>query len=181
MKLLYACIPALLLTMMLSCNDNPEAGRGPSVNWNNPEKGKKDKDFLSAAYSAGLMEIEAANYVENMLGSKTVKDLAVAMVSAHSAMNDRIKSIADKEKISLPEGLTPEQRQKILSLQSKGGSSPDKAYADLLVKDHTVAVALFQKASKNAKDKNVKEFFSEELSEIQHHLEMATAARTKLK
>jgi putative membrane protein len=181
MKLLYACIPSLLLIMTLSCKDNPEAGRGPSVNWNNPSKSGKDKDFLSAAYSAGMMEIEVANHVKNILGSKTVKDLAVAMISAHSAMNERIKRLADEKKISLPEGLGQEQREKILKLDSEGGPSPDKAYTELLVEDHTAAVTLFEKAAKDAKDKNVKKFFSEKLSEIQHHLEMATAARSGLK
>jgi putative membrane protein len=176
--LLYCLLFSLL---MISCRDNPEAGKGPPYNRSKVTTDKTDADFLAAAYKGGLFEIESANHVKNMLSTAAAKDLAVAMITAHNTINDRISNLAKDKNISLPASMDKEQQKKLESLKDHLGASPDKTYAGILVDDHMGAAALFEKASKECKDKDIRGFFEEKSPEIAHHLEMARTVRDNLK
>lgn len=180
----FLILLATIVFLTESCrNNNPEAGRGPSYNYGQPAAQKEDAAFLADAYTGGLFEMESADKVKKRLGTKDAKELANAMWEAHRDINNRIKNLAAQKNISLPGGLSKEQQDKLLMLDSMGerGATPDKAYAQLLVTDHTGAAALFERASKNAKDSDIRKFFAEKTTEINHHLEMATTLRDNLK
>lgn len=56
-------------------------------------------------------------------------------------------------------------------LQTKSGAEFDKDYVDVMVKDHKKAVDLFEKASKDAKDAEMKAFATETLPTLKSHLQ----------
>jgi putative membrane protein len=62
------------------------------------------------------------------------------------------------------------QKAHILLLKTKSGDSFDKAFAETMVSDHKEAVALFEKASTDLDDADLKEFAKKTLPTLKHHL-----------
>ena len=60
------------------------------------------------------------------------------------------------------------------------GQQFDTEYMQAMVKDHKSAVESFEKASKEAKDADVKAFATKTLPTLKHHLSMAEALQQKV-
>jgi putative membrane protein len=65
-------------------------------------------------------------------------------------------------------------------LEDKSGADFDKAYMDMMVKDHEKDVKEFEEASKDAEDSDLKAWAAKTLPTLQHHLEMAKDTKSKL-
>jgi putative membrane protein len=66
------------------------------------------------------------------------------------------------------------QKAKLKLLDASDGAKFDQRYSETMgVAAHRDTIALFQKASTNAKDAEVKAFATKTLPTLQHHLEMA--------
>src|SRR6266404_6252536 len=78
--------------------------------------------------------------------SDDVKSFGKRMVTDHSKANDELKSIAQKKGVKLP------------SKEPATKWSSDKAYMNMMVKDHEKDLAEFQEEAKNGSDPDVKDF-----------------------
>jgi putative membrane protein len=63
-------------------------------------------------------------------------------------------------------------RDKLANLE---GKNFDKAYMDHMVSDHKEDISLFEKASKNAKGQELKDFATRTLPTLKMHLDSAQA------
>jgi putative membrane protein len=142
---------------------------------------KADSTFLASAFMNGLVEIEYSRQIRNRLMNEATKELAVSMLVAHSIINERIKTLATSKNILLPDGLSLQQREKLLENDEKKPNEIDKAYTELLISSHTEEEILFENAAREAFDEEVKSLFIEKIPEIRHHLHMALTARRSLK
>ena len=61
-----------------------------------------DKSFFKRAAEGGLAEVEAGNLAASKGNSQAVKDFGAMMVKDHSAANDKLKSVAAADNVSLP-------------------------------------------------------------------------------
>jgi putative membrane protein len=92
----------------------------------------KDKTFMKKAARGGMMEVSMGRLAEQNGKSDDVKSFGKRMVTDHSKANDELKSIAEKKGVKLP------------SKEPTEKWSSDKAYIDMMVKDHEKDVAEFQ-------------------------------------
>jgi putative membrane protein len=90
------------------------------------------------------------------------------MVTDHSKGNDELKSIAAKKGVKLP------------SKEPSEKWSSDKAYMDLMVKDHEKDLAEFQDEATNGSDLDAKKFAEDTAKMVQEHLDLAQKTQSKL-
>jgi putative membrane protein len=139
----------------------------------------KDKSFMTDAAESGHAEINASKIALEKNRSPAVKDFAEAMIGDHTTVGDALAKLAASKNLTLPDGPSVMQKTKIAVLSKLDGATFDKQYAGIIgVSAHEDAVKLFKDAAANAKDPDVKQFASETLPKLQHHLEMAKRLKT---
>jgi putative membrane protein len=90
------------------------------------------------------------------------------MVTDHSKANDELKSIAEKKGV------------KLASKEPSEKWSSDKAYMDMMVKDHEKDLAEFKDEANNGSDPDVKKFADDTAKMVQEHLDLAKQTQSKL-
>jgi putative membrane protein len=155
-------IGAMSLTGAVRAADSTSTGGGSSLS-------EKDKTFMKKAAKGGMMEVAMGQVAEQKGQSEDVKSFGKRMVTDHSKANDELKSIASKKGIQLP---TKEHTTNWTS---------DKAYIDMMVKDHEKDLAEFQEEASSGSDPDVKKFADDTAKVIQEHLDLVKQVQGKLK
>ena len=140
---------------------------------------RSDSAFLKQAAQNGNAEIEASKLAVAKSGSPQVKTFAQQMIDDHTKVGDELKTLASSKGVEVSDKPSIAQSAKIKLLDAMSGASFDKRYASMIgVTAHRDTVKLFQKASANAKDADVKAFASKTLPALQQHLEMAQSLKS---
>jgi len=129
-----------------------------------------DKSFFKHAAEGGLAEVEAGNLAESKGTSQAVKDFGAMMVKDHSAANDKLKSIAAADNVSLPSKPSARQMAAKTKLEALSGESFDKAYIKNQIAAHVQTVALFKNEAASGANSQAKAFASETLPTLRAHL-----------
>lgn len=132
-----------------------------------------DSKFVKEAAQGGAAEVELGHLAMQKAASDDVKQFGQRMVTDHSRAGEQLKAIAESKGIDIPTGLSAKDQALATNLQKLSGSQFDDAYMSAMVKDHKKDVADFEKASKTAKDPQVKQFATETLPTLQEHLQQA--------
>lgn len=161
-----ACSAVLLGTVALSCSVSAA------------ELARQDKNFLIKAAQAGKTEVLASQLAENKATNAEVKSFASTMAQDHAKVGDELKQLASNKGVAVPESPARGQQSEINKLSKLDGDKFDKKYTkDIGLKAHKDAVALFKKASNDAKDPDIKAFAAKTLPSLEHHLQMAEALK----
>lgn len=136
---------------------------------------KTDADFSVEAANGSMTEIQLAALAKTKAVNKRVKDFAVMIIEDHNKMNAELKRIATAKNITLPEALSDETKDMIDRLNKKEKSDFDRAYMNMMVKDHKNDVAEFKRMAKDSKDPALRDFVKETLPILQKHLDSARA------
>jgi len=159
------CILALVIGAMSLAGavraETTPTGEGSSLSAN-------DKTFMKKAAKGGMMEVTMGKMAEQNAQSDDVKSFGKRMVTDHSKANDELKSIAEKKGV------------KLSSKEPSEKWSSDKAYIDMMVKDHEKDLAEFQDEAKNGSDPDVKKFADDTAKMVQEHLDLAKQTQSKL-
>jgi len=129
----------------------------------------KDKTFIKKAAKGGMMEVAFGNLAEQNAQSDDVRSFGKRMVTDHGKANDELKSIASKKGAQLP------------SKEPSGKWTSDKAYIDMMVKDHEKDLAEFNEEANSGSDPDVKKFADDTAKVVQEHLDLAKEIQGKLK
>jgi putative membrane protein len=101
-------------------------------------------------------------------------------VTDHSKANMQLKALAAEKHIAIPADMS-EKCQKVASdLEAKNGNEFNKAYADLMVKDHKDVIDDFKKEAEKGNDTQVSAWAKNTLPTLEHHLMMAEDVQKKL-
>src|SRR5215208_327404 len=153
---------ALSLAGLARAADTTPTGGGSSLS-------EKDKTFMKKAAKGGMMEVAMGKMAEEKAQSDDVKSFGKRMVTDHSKANDELKSIASKKGVQLP------------SKEHTGKWTSDKAYIDMMVKDHEKDLAEFKEEANSGSDPDVKKFADDTSKVIQEHLDLVKDIQGKLK
>ncbi|RYF96952.1 MAG: DUF4142 domain-containing protein [Chitinophagaceae bacterium] len=138
-------------------------------------------DFLKKAAEGGMVEVEAGKTAREKGLDGSVKNFADMMVNDHTGANGEVKNLASKKNVTLPTDLPAEKKESAGKLSQKTGKDFDKAYMDMMVKDHKATIDLFEKAQKDSKDDEVRSFITTTLPKLKTHLDSAQAISKRLK
>lgn len=157
----FLTVLALTMGGVATAQDTP-AGKSSSVS-------AKDKTFMKKAAKGGMMEVAMGKLAEEKAQSDDVKSFGKRMVTDHSKANDELKKIAAEKNVKLP------AKEPTVSWSS------DKAYMDMMVKDHEKDLAEFKQEASNGSDPDVKKFADDTAKVVQEHLDLAKETQGKLK
>ena len=151
--ILSLVIGAISLAGGVRAADTNVTGEGSSLS-------DKDKTFMKKAAKGGMMEVAMGQVAEQKAQSEDVKSFGKRMVTDHSKANDELKSIASKKGFELP------------NKEHTGKWTSDKAYIDMMVKDHEKDLAEFKEEASSGSDPDVKKFADDTAKVVQEHLNM---------
>ncbi len=175
-KLLYLGAITLSLIAATACNDNRKA-----KNYN--EKTLVDDmalSFIKKANEAGLTEIKAATLAKSKSQNPKVVGFANMMIADHTAAGKELQQIADKKYVAHEDDvINPDHQMMIDSLSKLNGPQFDKAYMNMMVEDHTKAVALFSDMTRNT-SKTINNYVEKYLPKMQEHLNSAKSIYASL-
>jgi len=130
---------------------------------------EKDRTFMKKAAKGGTMEVWMGNLAEKNGQSDDVKSFGKRMVTDHTKANDELKSIASQKGAQLP------------AKEPKLKWTSDKAYVDMMVKDHEKDLAEFKEEASSGSDPDVKKFADDTAKVVQEHLDLVKEIQGKLK
>jgi putative membrane protein len=139
-----------------------------------------DRKFVMEAAEGGMAEVELGRLAASQGTNPDVKAFGQRMVDDHSKANDKLKTIATEEGITLPTTLKGEMKTMHDKLSKTSGAAFDKMYMSHMVKDHVKDVKEFEKESKSGKDADVKQFAADTLPTLREHLQMAQTTATAI-
>lgn len=142
---------------------------------------KPDADFAVAAADGGMLEVALGKLAETRGTSASVRKLGALMVRDHSKANLELMTLAANKKIAIPTTMSDKCQKKVDDLNNKkDGKDFDKAYADLMVKDHKDDIDDFKKEAEKGNDTQVSEWAKGKVPVLEHHLMMAEQTQKKL-
>ncbi|MFD1258386.1 DUF4142 domain-containing protein [Mucilaginibacter terrae] len=130
-----------------------------------------DAEFAVAAANGGMAEVELSKLAETKATNAKVKEFAAMMTKDHGGANAELMELAKTKNISLPTTVGADEQKAMGDLQAKAGTEFDKDYVDLMVNEHKKAVDLFEKATTDAKDADIKSFAIKTLPVLKNHLQ----------
>ncbi|MDB5958293.1 DUF4142 domain-containing protein [Ramlibacter sp.] len=141
---------------------------------------KKDRAFMEKAAAGGMLEVQAGKLAQDKGRNADVKSFGSMLTTDHAAANEELKSLAQKKGVTLPSTL-PGKEQKKLDQLARAKDFDKNFMHEQGLQDHQQDIKDFQKASKNAKDPDVKAFAEKELPTLHKHLQRAEEITKELK
>jgi putative membrane protein len=133
-----------------------------------------DRKFIETAASSGMFEVQVSQLAASKATDAQVKSYASMLVDHHTAANNELVKIANAKGVELPAAPKRALRKDIEQLGKKSGAEFDRAYVrDVGIKAHEKDIKLFEKASKDAKDAELKAFVDKTLPTLRDHLAQA--------
>lgn len=136
--------------------------------------------FMVKAANGGMAEVDLAGLAQQKAASPGVKDFASVLISDHSSVNGQLKMLALAKNVVLPEAPAEDKLEAKTKLSLKSGKNFDKAFIDLMIKDHQETIDLFEKAINDVKDPEVSAFADKALPKLREHLSDAKSIRSGL-
>jgi putative membrane protein len=182
-KILAGCLSILLYTT--ACNSNNEKQAEVKQAAIEPKKVvevtvMEAKEFVEKAAKGGMAEVEMGKLAVKNAKDKEVKNFAQMMVDDHTKANNELKKIATKQNITVPTSIGEENNMMLNDLKKKTGAEFDKAYIKHMVDGHKKMLDLFEKASTELKDAELKNYAATNVKTLQMHYDKATAIEAKL-
>lgn len=139
-----------------------------------------DADFVVMAFNSGLTEIEIGNIAQKNALDQEVKDLGKSTVEEFSKMNTRLKELSTEKNITIPTEVGKKSNKEIKEISERTGNIFDRAYTELMIKEHVKEIKRFEEAEKEASDPDIKAFASETLPMLRKQLAVAEELKLRI-
>lgn len=133
-----------------------------------------DRKFVQKAAESGMFEVQVAQLAASKATDPQVKSFASMLVDHHTKANNELVQLANAKKVELPAAPPRGKRRDIEQLGKKTGAEFDREFVrDVGIKAHEKDIKLFEKASKDLKDPDLKAFVDRTLPGLREHLAQA--------
>jgi putative membrane protein len=139
-----------------------------------------DTEFLRKASSINTLEIDAAKIALERSQNDDVRAFAEMLGKDHADAKDRLKDIADKQKVDFPKDVLPEHRSIEDRLKGLKGTQFDQEFVKDMVDGHQQAIDLFQQEANSGQNDQLKGYAQSMLPSLQMHLDKAKQLQTKI-
>ena len=136
-----------------------------------------DRTFATNAAAGGFAEVSLGQLAIQNAGSPAVRQFGQQMVTDHTEANQALAQIGQKENLSLPTKPNAMDVETEQRLTASKGAAFDTSYMQEMLNDHQKDVAEFSTEAASGKDPALKAFAQKYLPVLQHHLQMAQAAK----
>ncbi len=169
-----ACLGPLALSGLMTVSI--AAGNAQDTSSQQMDNGAKkmmnspDATFAMKAAQGGMAEVQMGQLAAQKAVTPDVKSFGQQMVDDHSKANDKLKSVAEAENMTLPTSLNGKDQAEYTKLQGLSGTDFDREYVRDMVRDHQMDVKDFQKEANSGQDPQIKDFAQQTLPILQEHL-----------
>lgn len=132
-----------------------------------------DKMFVEKAAVGGMFEVKSSQVAQQMATDANVKTFAAQMVKDHTKANQELMGLARQKGWQVPAALDQKHQEMLTQLSQKQSGQFDKAYIDIQVKAHDKTVTLFEKASTQCQDSDLRAWATKTLPTLKEHQQMA--------
>jgi len=141
---------------------------------------KEDREFVDEAAQGGLLEVRLGNVAQQRASSAEVKTFGQHMVTDHTKANAELTQLASQKGVRASSELDAKHQKMVDEMQEKSGDKFDRDYVDFMVEDHEKDVKLFETASREAKDPDLRAMAAKTLPTLRMHLQMARDMKSKM-
>lgn len=176
----------IFLPGLLSCNgtkkttDSKEVAKEQNEAKFDNTSNEKDAKFIVNAAEINLEEIKLGQLAQQKGMIDEVKGLGKMMEANHTQTLIDLTTLAKQKAISIPASPTENGMEAYKQLDDKSAKYFDRAYCDMMVNGHKDAITLFEKASTECNDADIKAWAIATLPHLRMHLDSAVACQTKL-
>ncbi|MFJ2031605.1 DUF4142 domain-containing protein [Streptosporangium sp. NPDC087985] len=136
----------------------------------------QDQQYLIQAHQGNLAEIAAGHAAKTKGKSKEVRSIGAIMVADHTKLDNKLKKVAERYKVTLPTQATARQQAKYKELEGLSGANFDKAWVKTMIYGHRAAMVAAKKEVANGSVSQVKAVAKASEPVIQDHLNRLLAA-----
>jgi putative membrane protein len=142
---------------------------------------ESSREFLLAAATDGVLEVEAGKLAESRAQTEPVKQFAKMMVEHHTKANEELAKLARSMSIDVPKALDENAQDKLDDLRDESGLDFDEEYLDLMIDEHQRVIRNFEReAERNDEPQPVRSWASQTLPTLRTHLDRAKATEDEL-
>jgi putative membrane protein len=144
----------------------PSAAAGPLA--------AMDREFATMAAGNGLYEVEVSRLAQSRATDPQVRNFAQMLVQHHTQANSELMTLLRGKGFTPPTAMPPDKQAKIQRLSQLSGAEFDRQYIQVTgIQDHQADVALFERASREAADPQLKGWAAKTLLVLRQHLQAA--------
>ncbi len=134
-----------------------------------------ERDFVTKVAAKSMYEVEVSRLAAERALNPNVRSFAEMMVRDHSQMNNELVAMMVVRDIPPPRGLAPEKATKLHKLASLPRSDGfDNGYLRVVgIEDHRAAIASFERARREVKNPQLREWIDRTLLAMRKHLAAA--------
>lgn len=142
---------------------------------------EEDAEFLVEAAEITLEEIELGKLAQQRSKNSSVIQLAEMVQTDHEKSYNEIKAVAAKYTISIPASMSEKGRDAYNKLnEQKTAKDFDEKFCKMMVDGHKDAIKLFENASEELSNQEIRNWASETLSTLRMHLDHSMSCRDEV-
>ena len=173
----------ILLFASCSYNQKPEDTKDVAEERNEAKfdnnKQEKDAQFLVNAAEINMGQIQLGQLAQQNGRTSHVKELGKMMEDAHTKSLNDLTALAKRKMITIPTSPTDDAKKTYKELNEESGNDFDKAYADMMVSEHKDAIAVFEEATTDSYDTDIKNWAIAALPDLRTHLNHSIDCQNK--
>lgn len=134
---------------------------------------QNDQQFVVQAAWAGTAEIRLSQLAKDRAGTDEIRDFGQHMIHDHTEANQELRQLAMNKGTPVSEELDQEHQEAMDRLKGLRGAEFDRAYLDVMIRDHRKVIAEFERETQQGGDEALRQWAGKTLPKLQRHLEMA--------
>lgn len=134
-----------------------------------------DRRFVTKAADGGQDEVQLAQLAAQRATNPDVRSFAQKLVDDHSKVNSELMSLAAQKSVKVDMDNDKDRAYK--RLNKKSGAEFDQEFVEHMIDEHEKAIKLFEKASTDAKDSELRSFAASHVAHLREHLQEAQSLR----
>jgi putative membrane protein len=136
-------------------------------------KAAGEERFVTNAAHDNLAEVQLGKLAAERGTSDEVKKFGERMVTDHRKADDELKQLASTKGLSVPSEPDSRAKKEYDRLAKMSGAEFDRAYMDLMVKEHERDVKAFERAASKEKEAQLRDWAAKTLPTLKEHLTLA--------
>jgi putative membrane protein len=142
----------------------------------------QDRPLIAAAEGNGRYEIQASRMAMYRAASPQVRDYAQMLVDHHTRSHNALMELVRDWGMRLPGVLPRGKHARLGRLAAATGDDFDRMYIRLVgIEDHQADIALFERASREARDPEFRDWAGKALPTLRSHLEAARSLNSAMR
>jgi len=164
-------LTAILFISLCSVALAQDAASGAKAKTTRKKAAVPDAQFVTKAAQGNMAEVNLGKLAAEKSQNDDVKKFGQMMVDDHSKAEQDLEGVASKNNWTLPKDVSAQQKAEQRRLEKLSGAAFDRAYVQMMVKDHTTDVAEFKnEAASTSANPDLKDFATRTYPTLDNHL-----------